>query len=494
MSSLTTMQFIGADVLRLVTSGMYDDPMVIFREYIQNSVDAFLDCPWAASARVDISLDVGSRCVRIRDNGPGLSYEDALRDLVPIARSRKSLERHAGFRGIGRLAGLAFAERIEFYSRSHASEEVTRVCWDGAALRNAQTNSMGPENVWHQAVTVSRLSGERWPDHFFEVRVIDVPRFASSRLLNSEAIRRYIGAVCPVQLSHEFPFFEQVEAIISEHVRVPTVIIRIDGEDCPVTRQYGGFVSYSGQRSAPYVGFELFSVPSVDGTVDGAVGWLAHSEYDGAIPKHNGLRGLRARSRNFAVGGEKVFDHLFAEERFNRWCVGELHVLDPRIVPNARRDYFEVNPHLRNLENHLGAVVRGIVKKCRQASRARYSVRREAETVAWASHAYDLAVSGLLSDEYSGELARLAVERLEDLRSDAIEASGTANAMLASIHDRLSHFRPKGTHELEDRIGAVEAASYRRVFEAVADVVETPSVAISIIRSVLSQLYSKDAA
>ena len=33
--------------------------------------------------------------------------------------------------------------------------------------------------------------------------------------------------------------------------------------------------------------------------------------------------------------------------------VGEVHVIDPRILPNGRRDYFEPGPHTRNLENQL---------------------------------------------------------------------------------------------------------------------------------------------
>ena len=36
---------------------------------------------------------------------------------------------------------------------------------------------------------------------------------------------------------------------------------------------------------------------------------------------------------NIRVGDERVFDHLFEEERFNRWCVGEVHILDSRIIP-----------------------------------------------------------------------------------------------------------------------------------------------------------------
>jgi len=56
------------------------------------------------------------------------------------------------------------------------------------------------------------------------------------------------------------------------------------------------------------------------------------------------------------IGTDRIFEHLFEEPRFNGWCVGEVHILDSRIVPNGRRDYFEPSPHLRNLENQLGAI------------------------------------------------------------------------------------------------------------------------------------------
>ena len=112
----------------------------------------------------------------------------------------------------------------------------------------------------------------------------------------------------------------------------------------------------------------MLRIPAIDESSDAAVGWLAHSSYLGAIPKDLGLRGFRAREGNIQIGDEGVFDSLFPEERFNRWCVGEVHIVDPRIMPNGRRDYFEPGPHTRNLENHLEAIIRGIVNRCRKAS------------------------------------------------------------------------------------------------------------------------------
>ncbi len=61
--------------------------------------------------------------------------------------------------------------------------------------------------------------------------------------------------------------------------------------------------------------------------------------------------------------GRIVFWRIFSPEtRFNGWAVGEIHVVDRRIVPNGRRDHFEQNAHYTNLVNQLGPIAREIAK------------------------------------------------------------------------------------------------------------------------------------
>ena len=76
--------------LGLVTSGIYDDPLAIYREYIQNAVDELsrLD---GVEGKVEITIDPRQKRVSICDNGPGLTYQECLDDLIPISQSKSAL-------------------------------------------------------------------------------------------------------------------------------------------------------------------------------------------------------------------------------------------------------------------------------------------------------------------------------------------------------------------------------------------------------------------
>jgi molecular chaperone HtpG len=63
-----------------------------------------------------------------------------------------------------------------------------------------------------------------------------------------------------------------------------------------------------------------------------------------------------------------MFEELFPEPRFNGWSVGEVHVIDPRIVANGRRDHFEQSVHFHNMLTHLTPVARDITRRCRVSS------------------------------------------------------------------------------------------------------------------------------
>ena len=132
---------IGKDVLELVSSAMYTDPMTIYREYIQNAVDA-VDAARTSgllltndAGRVEIAVDPAGRSVRIRDNGCGLPFQDFGRKLTALGGSEKRGRSMRGFRGVGRLAGLAYAQKLIFRSRVPGEAHISKIEWDCRQLK-----------------------------------------------------------------------------------------------------------------------------------------------------------------------------------------------------------------------------------------------------------------------------------------------------------------------------------------------------------------------
>ena len=256
---------VGSDILSLVTTGMYHSPLTVYREYIQNTADAVGSSSDSAAGRVEIGIDPARRRVMIRDNGPGLSHAEAVRDLVPIARSRKQRGTDRGFRGIGRLSGIAFAETVIFRTRATDKQPITRISWDGVALRTRAAERTKTDRVIQECVEVTTLDGEGWPGHFFEVEIVNIARHAAGLMLNRDAVREYISEVCPVPMSADFPFAADVEGLFYGNDRPMTVEVFLAGDEAPVTRRFGAGLELSEDREDLFVDFEALHVPAVDG-------------------------------------------------------------------------------------------------------------------------------------------------------------------------------------------------------------------------------------
>lgn len=480
---------IGAGLLALVTTGLYDEPLSMYREYLQNAADAAAGSSAARECRVDIIIDVTDRRVRIRDNGPGLGHADTLDRLLPIGRSNKTPGIDRGIRGIGRLAGLAFAKTVSFTTRTCRDEPVTRVTWHSERLPDLTSSESELEQAILDCVEVDTLTGQEYPDHFFEVEIKDVARHSAGLLLNRDAVYDYIGEVCPVPMSAKFPFASEVQELF-DGAEAPFVMeVWLEGDPDPVERPHGEAVCFSANKVAEFTDFQRVRIPSVDGNNDMAVGWIAHSSYLGAIPKEQRLRGIRARVGNIQVGGEAVFEHLYKEERFNRWCVGELHILDSRIIPNARRDYFEPGFHLRHLENRLGPILREISTRCRRESSIRNGDRKALSALCNIENLHALAASGYLTEDDSVGLVQQALQEIQDVRKSIHRGNlnGDSLERLDSVEESLTNFSTGPEPQRFENMTPAEAVVYRKVFAALANLAPSPDTAMKVIELVFAE-------
>ena len=260
------------------------------------------------------------------------------------------------------------------------------------------------------------------------------------------------------------------------------------GDDGRLRSRDPGREAAAGGRTDRFKAVETFDVPKIDRRERAAAGWIAHTSYLGAIPKGSGIRGIRARCGNIQVGGEGVFDHLFNEDRLNRWTVGEVHILDPRILPNGRRDYFEPGPHLRNLENQPGAIFRRLAERCRSTSATRTRERKFAAAIGDFEEAHDLARSGYLTAEAARRLIKQDLVRLARVRA-ALRSTEDWDPDLLDrlevIETRLSRFRAKRGRPRLRNVKPEDVATYRSVFRAIAESTESRRAAREIIEKVL---------
>ena len=470
---------------------MYDTSLAVYREYIQNSCDAIRQSRSKSKGTILIDINPSRRSVKLRDNGPGLRRDDIESSLVSVSQSNKLRGRDIGFRGIGRLAGLAFADSVIFRTRSTPEQRIIELVWDGTSLRRlAIENRLTPSEIIKRCVNLVELDGHGWPDHFFEVEIRDVARFAAGEILNEDAVRSYIAETCPVPLRADFPFSLFIDQMFDDAgVPLATVDIRLCGSEESIKRPFGPILMDLGRSVLPFVGFEWFSIPAPDSTRVAALVWLAHTDYKGALPRNLLVRGLRAREGNLQIGSDKVFDHLFPESRFNRWCVGEVHVLDPRIVPNGRRDYFEPGPHTRNLENHLESIARRVGDRCRIASTGRIRIRKLVAELDQTEIVYELAKSGYLNASDARMLAVNAVKRLEEVCKQAKSLDGwttTDQNRLNSLEAKLRTFRPKRGRPAFGRVHKSEIRTYQKIFCALAETSPTPEIAMKTIEGILA--------
>jgi hypothetical protein len=373
---------VGKDILEVLSSAMYVDPLAIYREYLQNAADAIDESRRIGlltaddDGTVEIELDLDKRAVKIRDNGTGIPAADFETRMTSFGASNKRGTNARGFRGVGRLSGLGYCQELLFRSRCAGEAQVSELRWD---CRKAKTLLRSADfegdlaTVVAQSVQVRLIDGTNSPAHFFEVELRGVPRLRNDWLLNPTVIEEYLSQVAPLPFSPEFRFSGDIGDMLSKHVGLTNVKLKIAGNDGSVFRPHRDSFDVTGGVDK-FQELQHIRIPGTDGGT-AAVGWVLHHGYRGAVPNGN-LKGLRLRSGNIQVGDNDLLEDLFTEVRFNSWCVGEVHVVDSRIIPNGRRDHYEQNAHYTNLINHLSPIARDISTRCRQSSIRRNWLRQ----------------------------------------------------------------------------------------------------------------------
>lgn len=502
LSQSTAPAAVGKDVLELLSSSMYDDPLSIYREFVQNSSDAIDEAVASGvlapeEARIDIRLDGLSRQIEIRDNGSGLNNTDFRTRMTSIGGSAKRGSKARGFRGVGRLAGLGFCQELIFRSRAKRNEAVLEAVWDCRKIKqllyDVRFRGSLAELV-SEVLTIREATSVDYPERFFEVVVCKPLRLSNDPLLNETGVRGYLSQVAPVPFCHDFSFGNEIREWLSNLTTFSTYDIYLNDSEQPIYRPHKNQIGLSDIRHSEVSDVEFVCIEAIDEGV-AAVGWILHHDYVGAFPNSSLVKGLRARIGNIQIGGMDPFVEIFPESRFNSWTVGELHILDRRLIPNGRRDDFEPNVHLSNLKTQLVPIGHHIARRCRVSSTVRNRIR-----------AFELSEQKIHDHQKIIEQGTLSLNLLEPLKREvgaelqqmehAASFDLISDEVRSGLFERLSELKKNTLASArngqgKDPLGGLpehEREIYRRVFDLLFECAPNKVVAQSLIDKMTARL------
>jgi molecular chaperone HtpG len=490
---------VGKDLLELVSSAMYVEPLTAYREYLQNAADSIDEARARGllaekePGRVEVFLDQAARAVRIRDNGAGIGRDEAVDRLLALGGSSKRGTEARGFRGVGRLAALGYAQFLTFRTRAQGEDVVTEVTWDGRHLRAALADAASGDlpSVVAAVVDIHTVPAGEHPESFFEVEISRIVRQRGDRLLDPSAVEAYLAQVAPVPFSSEFRHGVSITDALRAVGPLGELEVTIDGGP-PITRPHRDSIPLGGS-STEVRELTLIELPGVDGGL-AAVGWFAHHDYKGAIPTGALVKGVRVRVGNIQVGDQTILEQIFPESRFNSWTVGEVHVLDRRIVPNGRRDEFEANAHHANLVNQLSPIGRDVARRCRTSSARRSKLREFELAVTEAVERMAVIEQGALSlGAQAAEMGRVsqAIVRMQKVvEAEAVEPDlrEEMRSKIVSIEAELDRVCGGAAIDPLDMVAEDNRDAYRQVFNLIYECSSNRSAAKSLVDKIIQRL------
>lgn len=373
---------VGKYTLESLTTGMYSDPKIVYREYIQNSVDSLENAVQQgiieqSSMRIDIIVSEENSHISIRDNGTGIKSSETQATLMNVGNSKKRNANSRGFRGIGRLGGMSYCDTLVFSTSYEGENCKTIVTFDCKKLKKllvpGQYEDLSLSDVLGE-ITKIEVQSEKNEKHYFVVEMENVS--GSSDLLNIDAAKSYISQVAPLSYqTRHFIYISQLKEYLKDHgYGLEEFPIFVGEEETDLEPVYKPNKSrFRADRNKKTVD-EISSMVYFDVTIDGelyALGWYGNCGWYGFLSDRE-ISGFRVRKGNILIGDSRTLNGIFKESRFNGWTQGEIFMVTDKLVPNARRDDFEQNEAYYQLIDKLSTgVATNIARAIREASQTR---------------------------------------------------------------------------------------------------------------------------
>lgn len=441
---------IGAHILESLTTGMYKDSLTIFREYIQNACDAIDSAVKQGVLRegegeILIEIDPDARSITIEDNGTGIPAEDFVRVMGNVADSDKRHDENRGFRGIGRLCGMAYCASVVFTAKCAGEGVVSRLTCNAKILRdflndrNSGINHYSAAEILNDINEFSREETRDIDAHYFRVELQEI-NSESDDLVDYDEVKAYLECNAPLPYGIGFTEFD---AKIHAHAESLGFIISEYNISLNRDKLFKAYTREFTTSKGPDENFDLIYEDFRDN--DGkliAWAWVALSCFDGVIKKDYPIRGIRFRKGNIQVGDASTLQKFFKESRGNEYFIGEIFCVSNELVPNSQRDYFNETPYSKAFEAQLKSFCAKLSDLYRNGSilNSSHSKAKEAEARITELNYWlmkDSFPEGISREEAEAELPRVQ----EELAAQKSKFATTAakNETLSLIAEHVTH-------------------------------------------------------
>lgn len=350
---------IGKNVIETLTLGMYDDSRFVFREYIQNAADQ-IDVAFETGilsskddGKIIINIDKAAKKIVIEDNATGIVSKDVLKFLGDVANSQKDREQRKGFRGIGRLGGLGYCEKLIFETSAIGEDVKSIMSLDAEMLRNIilDTNEKMDASSVISVITSIKWEKEEKKNHFFKITMENV---RTDKLLDVNSVCDYLSMVAPLPFAPDFKCTSEIKAHFKKNnYTLDDYHVVVNSKQ--IFKAYNNIFEDE-TSSSELIGVDFFDVRDEDSELL-ALGWYGFRNLSNVVlPYATKERGIRLRKNNIALGDENTLSRFFKAERTNLRFIGEVHVVNNNFIPNARRDYFNENKTLQTFETQINKI------------------------------------------------------------------------------------------------------------------------------------------
>lgn len=348
MSVKITKHDIGAEIISILTKGMYLDPRDALREYVQNGIDG---------GAKSIEIKIRGSSIVVEDDGYGMD-EVTMKKAIRIGISDKTPNIDVGFRGIGIYSSFHLCDNLHIYSRSKTENTPYLLTFDFRKMRQILDSQraerlkgeltgdqlMDLQSLLENHIDFKIIEPTKFPKVGTRVEMVNIdPNFFKS-LTKFEDVAEYLRQVAPLHFHPEkFKWSKKIENKITEvcknHEAEFKLIDLTLQVNTRIEKLYRAYTDECFDREPLEPHFvEVKSRGYFFGVAWGCLNPIRKKISD------KDLRGFLIKKQGFAIGKRIDIAKYFRRTTYFDRYIGEIIVVHPELLPNAPRTDFEMSP------------------------------------------------------------------------------------------------------------------------------------------------------